>query len=145
MLVSRPVENIAKDTGMYRVYLYGALYTNDLETAAILDIEGDEYTIEPYASPTSYTLKENQAGYEAFTEAEKFVMSHRSAKSYGSREILAPDGTVVGYELRPLYRLPELGINDPVNVSYSLMPDKKIMFNVWLNERVGQRLLLQLR
>ena len=43
--------------GVFTLILYGARDINDIETLAILDREGDQYTLEPYAPAFDYKVK----------------------------------------------------------------------------------------
>ena len=43
--------------GVFTLILYGARDINDIETLAILDLEGDQYTLEPYAPDFDYKVK----------------------------------------------------------------------------------------
>jgi hypothetical protein len=43
--------------GVFTLILYGARDINDIETLVLLDIEGDQYTLEPYAPAFDYKIK----------------------------------------------------------------------------------------
>ena len=82
--------------GTFTLILYGANHSNDLETIAILDNEGDGYEFEPYAPKFSYKTKKSLSAKAALSEAEKFVSWHRSFLSSDLSRILDPKGNTVG-------------------------------------------------
>lgn len=43
--------------GTYTLILFGGTFADDLETFAMLDLEGDQYTFEPYAPEFRYRIK----------------------------------------------------------------------------------------
>jgi hypothetical protein len=71
----------AKDAdirGSFALILYGSRHLNDIETIAILDMEGDRYGFEPYAPEFDYKIKRGIPAKEALEEAERFVSWHSS-------------------------------------------------------------------
>jgi hypothetical protein len=48
-------------TGTYSVIFHGGTYSNDPATVAILDIEGDEYTITPFTSEYNYEINKRDS------------------------------------------------------------------------------------
>ena len=135
-LHSRLAEEQEFVPGNFRTILYGAKFGDDLETVAFLDIEGDEYVLKPFAADFRYTVQENMTGWEAFDTARKFVAFHRSFHSFEQREILAPGGQIIGYEIHPLYHVLEFGTDDPIDVTYSLKEDNTVEIVVRLKEEV---------
>jgi hypothetical protein len=115
--------------GRYSLILYGCTYFDDLRTLAILDREGDPYTIEPYVPDFDYRVVKNLPAQEALKRAEifasgcnsDFMLSRLSA-------ILTKDGAVAGYELMPLYWAYTYGESDVLNTHYFLDKNKIIAF-----------------
>ena len=64
--------------GVFTLILYGARDINDIETLAILDLEGDQYTLEPYAPDFDYKVKKGLSEKTALKEAYEFISYHNS-------------------------------------------------------------------
>jgi hypothetical protein len=120
-------------TGTYTLILYGGNYSDDLETIAILDREGDQYNFEPYAPDFDYRIKKGVPAKEALKEAEKFVSFHNSFWRSQISRIIDNKGNIIGYEVRPLYQPFTFGISDILDVYY------------WLKEGGGVKVLIRLK
>jgi hypothetical protein len=114
-------------TGTYNLILYGGRHINDLETAAFLDREGDQYEFEPYAPEFDYKIKRGVPAEEALKEAKKFVSFHNAFWRSQLSRILDEKGNVIGYELRPLYRSFVYGRDDLLEIYYRIKGDKVII------------------
>lgn len=113
-------------SGTYTLLLYGARFSDDLETVAIFDLEGDKYHFDIYAPDFDYKVKKGLSAKDALAEAQKFVSFHNSFfKSILSR-ILDNDGKTIGYELRPLYYPFVYGISDVLDVHYFIKEGGRI-------------------
>lgn len=90
--------------GRYSLILYGCTHFDDLRTLAILDREGDPYTIEPYAPAFDYRIIKNLPAREALKRAESFAKgcSPDFMRSQLSM-IVTKGGQIAGYEVMPLY------------------------------------------
>ena len=126
-------------TGTYTVIFYGCNYFNDLETIAFLDKEGDRYTFEPYAPDFKYRVKKRVAAKEALAEAENFLSCNGSFKRAQLSSIIAPDGDILGYEVRPLYYSFAYGGEDILYTDYRLKGDK-VIIKMWLNPSIENML-----
>lgn len=135
-----PAEERAIGPGVFKVILYGGKHANDLETVAFLDIDGDAYTLKPYGAQFNFTEYAGQEGLEAYNTAKEFVGSHIAFKSVELREIIGPQGGVIGYEIRPLYRSFEFGTDDVLDVTYELTAANYVQIYVRLQESVQRRM-----
>lgn len=123
LLKTVPAE-IANVTDKFTLILYGAEHSNDVETVAILDKEGDRYTFEPFAPKFKYAVKRGLPAKEALEEAGKFISWHNSFHQSQLRGIIDENGNVLGYELRPLYLPFTFGIDDIMDIDYRMRADK---------------------
>jgi hypothetical protein len=114
-------------TGVFTLILYGGRYLDDIETIAILDKEGDQYTFEPYAPEFDYRIKRGVPAKEAFVEAKIFVSSHSSFRRAQLGKILDNNGNIIGFEVRPLYFPLTYGVSDVLDVDYWLKDSKVIV------------------
>jgi hypothetical protein len=112
-------------TGTYTLLLHGCHYLDQIDNVAILVDENSRYPLEIYDIDTSFTVKKGVPAQRAVAEADAFVRcsSHRVWRTRVSR-IPDDSGGTVGYEVRPLYTIPEFGTPDILTISYSLRNGK---------------------
>lgn len=91
-------------TGTYTVILYGCNFSEDLETIAFLDREGDQYVFEPYAPDFKFRTMKSVGAKEALAKAADFLHCNTAFLQTQLSRILAPHGEIIGYEARPRYR-----------------------------------------
>lgn len=126
-------------TGTFTLIFYGGRYSNDFETVAFLDLEGDDYTFEPYAPEFDYRVKKGVPAKEAFKEAEQFVSQHPDFSRSLLSRILDKKGKTIGYELRPLYYPLRFGVSDILDIDYWIK-DGKIKIIIRLIPSVERQL-----
>jgi hypothetical protein len=112
--------------GTYRVIFFGCNFFNDLETIVLLQNEESRYPFEPYAPDFQYSVTKGIPARDALASAEKFVKCSASFRRAELSSILAPDGTVLGYEVRPLYFPLTYGIEDVLDTNYFIKGDKVV-------------------
>jgi len=111
----------------YRVIFFGCNYLNDLETLAFLDKEDDRYVFDPYAPDFRYRREKGVAADNALEKVDKFLNCNASFSHSRIRMIKAPDGNIIGYELKPLYQPLPYGVDDVLETDYWLKGDKVII------------------
>jgi hypothetical protein len=114
-------------TGTYSVIFYGCNFLNDLETIAFLDKEGDRYNFEPFAPDFKFKVKKMVAAEEALAHANDFVKCNTSFYRSRLSKISAPNGDVVGYEIRPLYEPVRYGVDDVLYTNYKFEGEKVLL------------------
>ncbi|MFZ5908291.1 MAG: hypothetical protein ACOYVJ_12960 [Nitrospirota bacterium] len=125
--------------GTFSLLLYGGRFADDIETVVIFVPEGGDYTFVLYAPDFDYKTEKGRPAREALERAEKFVSFHHAFwRSWLSR-ILDPDGTVIGYELRPLYRPFVYGSSDVLEVHYWPKKDTTIKVTIRLKPSVERK------
>jgi hypothetical protein len=128
-------------TGTYTLILYGGNYSDDLETIAILDREGDQYNFEPYTPDFDYRIKKGVPAEEALKEAEKFVSFHNSFWRSQISRIIDNKGNTIGYEVRPLYQPFTFGVSDVLDVYYWLREGGRVKVLIRLTQSVERERL----
>ena len=123
-------------TGTFTLILYGGRFSDDLETIAILDREGDQYTFEPYAPEFDYRIKRGVQAQKAIEEVEKFVSFHNSFWHSQLSKVIDNKGNTIGYELRPLYLPFSYGISDVMEVYYWLKEGNKVKVTIRLTPSI---------
>jgi hypothetical protein len=127
--------SITAINGVFTLILYGGGHSNDLETVVILAKENDRYTFEPFAPAFRFTVKKGVPAKEAIAAAEMFISRHSSFRQSRISGIIDDKGNILGYEFRPLYFPLTFGLEDVMEVNYS-MEANKIVVSVRLNASV---------
>lgn len=128
-------------SGNFNVILYGARYSGDVENVAILEIVDDGFTFDILAPDFDYKIKRDLTSEEAIKMAQSFIASHGAFKYPQVSQIKLPDGTIVGYEFRPLYSASEFGFFDVLDIDYWL-DGNKIRVKIDLVPEVKKRLFI---
>lgn len=115
-------------SGAHTVIYYGCNFSEDPETVVLLDTEGDQYTIEPYAPDFKYRIRKVVDARDAFPHIEGFLRCNTAYLGSQVRRIVAPGGQTVGYEVRPTYDPFVYGVRDVISVDYQLSGDKVIAY-----------------
>lgn len=125
----------------YDLILYGGRHLNDIETIAILDKAGDAYTIEPLAPGFDYYIHRNYPGLNAINSARRWVSFNPAFAGIKTQRIKDRDGSIIGYEVRPLYQPFVFGTMDVLSTSYSLREDGVVKAWIRLLPSVERELL----
>ncbi len=122
--------------GKFTLLLFGCSSPDDLANVAVLDKEGDPYSIEIHAPDFSYTVRTGLNGEEALQEAGRFIRCNIQSERTQLRRILSPAGAGVGFELRPLYSVAAFGKDDILDIRY-VIKDRKIMVYIELDSAIA--------
>ncbi len=115
-------------TGVYTLILYGGNSANDIKTIAILAKEGTPYTFDVFAPAFDYRVIKNVSAREAVEKAKKFVSFHPDFWKIQINEIVAPGGSAIGYEVKPLYYPGAFGTPDIISTYYKMTGGKVIVY-----------------
>ncbi|MCE5195086.1 MAG: hypothetical protein LLF28_06495 [Nitrospiraceae bacterium] len=124
--------------GTFTLIMFGGRHFNDIETVAILDLEGDEYTIEPYSAEYNYKVEKGLSARDAIAKAEQSINWHRAYWRTNISKILDKKGNVIGYEFRPYYKPYEFGFADVLDIDYFLKGNK-VSANIRLIPMIEQK------
>ena len=105
--------------GSYTLFLYGCSYHDDVENVAILDREGDPYTLELFTPDFRYKVKTGLSAEQALAEAEQFVTCGPYYQMTQFSAISDRAGKVIGYEVRPLYSPIRFGTYNVLDIQYA--------------------------
>jgi hypothetical protein len=139
---TKSIKNAEQITGIFTLILYGASYLDDIETIAILDLEGDGYEFLPFTPEYNFKTIKGVKDREAFEKALHHVSFHHNYRHTRIKKIIDRGGTTIGYELRPLYQEFTYGFSDLLRVYYTLLQNGRIKVNVELNPLMEKPRLL---
>jgi hypothetical protein len=122
--------------GMYTVIKYGGNHYEDFATFALLIPENGAYKFDIYKPDFEYSIVTGVNANAARQMAREFVRGHPEFSRAGSRTILAPDGSVAGYEIKALYKRALFGMEDVFDVNYLLRNDNVIEVRIKLDDVV---------
>jgi hypothetical protein len=112
-------------TGTYDLYLYGCLYSSDIENAAILVAADAPYPLEIYSFDTTFKVRKGLSAEKAVAEANAFIRcTTKKVLRSEMRRIEDGQGRTYGYDLRAIYMPWEIRISDPLRLNYVLNDGK---------------------
>lgn len=126
--------------GTFTLILYGGRHFRDVESLAILDLEGDQYTFEPYAPDFDFRKIKGLSAKDALDNAQVFLSSHYAFRRSVLSRILDGSGKTVGYEVRPFYDPLTFGVTDVLDVEYVPRSDGKVRVYIRLKQAVERQL-----
>jgi hypothetical protein len=126
-------------TGTFSLILYGGRFADDVETIALLDLEGDGYSLEPFAPDFDFRIKKGVSAKEALEQAQKFVSFHHAFWRLELSRITDNNGKAIGYEIRPLYLPFYFGVSDIFEVYYWLKENGRVKVTIKLIPFVERR------
>ncbi len=137
-LITEEVQ-VSEVTGNFTVILYGGRYYKDIETVAFLIPEKSLYPFEPYAPEFDYRIVKGAGAKAAFEIAEQFVGAHYAFLRSQVSKIVDENGKLIGYEVRPLYTPLAFGVEDVLDISYSIK-DGRVRAYVSLKPEIEKQL-----
>ena len=115
------------NSGVFDLILYGGNYSNDLETAAFLDRQGDVYDFDMYAPEFNYRTIKGLTFEEGLDKAREFVSQNTSFHQFRLYSIVNDKSLVIGYEVRPLYLPYSYGTDDVLDIWYTEKGNKVVV------------------
>lgn len=89
--------------GTYQLMLYGCAAPSSTENVAILVKEDSTYDVDIFAPAGSYMVTRSVEGADGLAKAAEFLKCNSDAKQTLLRKIMGPKGTLLGFELVPVY------------------------------------------
>jgi hypothetical protein len=116
-------------TGTYTIIKYGASNPEDFATFAIIYPETGSYGFDIFKPDFEYRVEKGLTAKQAMESAQTFVRWHPEFSRAQVSRIIGPDGGVIGYEVKALYKTPLFGKEDVAYLTYVL---KDNMVTVYL-------------
>lgn len=129
-LAVSPVDDIRGAAGYFTLIYYVGLKHGDIRNAVILDIEGDDYEFIPTVKDFQYEILQNITVGEALYETKVFFSENEDIIGVVYNEIFAPDGSVIGLELRPLYYPDIRGDEDILDIGFTMSKKKSVKVSI---------------
>jgi len=137
-LHSRLSQSGGLQDGPYTLFLYGCSNNQSIENTVLFAPEGGKHPISVYGPKFEYKVKQGLPAKEALREAEQFLQCSVFYRKTELRNIVDTAGSVIGYELRPLYSYIDFGTEDVLLVDYRQMEDGRVVVYIKLDPRVDR-------
>lgn len=131
-----PLRDAKEMRGSYTTIFYGGTSSVDRETVVVMDVEGDDYEFVPRAPEFEYRVEKGLSAGDALQRAERFLRWYPDFMRVRMSRVLAVDGTVIGYEVRPLFLPFVYGRADILDILYLLKEDRTVSVYVRLRPEV---------
>ncbi len=125
--VSTALANPSELQGTYSVITYGCTAADDPATVAILQKEDTPYTFNFVAPVSQYNIISGLRADDALRQAEDFVQCGPSARQTELTKIYGPEGTVIGYEVKPVFTPLRYG-SEGVDTHYKVEGNKVLAY-----------------
>lgn len=139
-LHSRPNRSGDLREGPYTLFLYGCSNNQSIENTVVLAPEGGKHPLSVYGPVFGYKVKQGLPAREALREAEQFLQCSVFYRKAQLRSITDASGSVIGYELRPLYSRIDFGTEDVLLVDYRQMEDGRVVVYIRLDPRIERQI-----
>jgi hypothetical protein len=126
-------------SGTYTVIRVGGNYFEDYSTFALVVPEDGRYRFEIFKPDFEYRSSKKLTAKQALAMASAFVSSQPSFTYSQTSSIIGPDGSVIGYEVRPLYNQMLFGQSDVLIIAYFPKENNVIEVRVDVDEAVKRR------
>jgi len=137
-LITRPAKAIDQ-SGAYTVIRVGGSHSEDYSAFALLIPETGKFRFDVYKPDFEYRTAKGLTAKQALDMAETFVAAQPYFNYSQTSEIMGPEGNVIGYEVRPLYREIMFGQSDILLIAYLLRANNTVEVRVDIHEAVTNR------
>lgn len=129
----------AEINGMFSLILFDSAWGGGIQRIAILDAEQDDVIIEPYVPVDEYRIIRHLPAADAYRQALAFLSLAPDFWSSQLTRISDARGTLLGYEVRPLFFRLTYGKPDVLDVNYRLKGNT-IYMHIRLIDEVDRRI-----
>ncbi|HWR72917.1 MAG TPA: hypothetical protein VN604_07085 [Nitrospirota bacterium] len=139
-LYTRPSQSGGLQDGTYTLFLYGCSNNQSIENTVILAPEGGKHLLSVHGPEFEYKIRKGLPAGEALREAEQFLRCSVYYRKTQLRNITDTAGSIIGYELRPLYSYIDFGTEDVLLVDYRQMQDARVVVYIRLDPRIQRQI-----
>ncbi len=111
------------EPGTYSVVAYGCTGANDPRAVAFLQRDDSPYHVSIIEPRAHYQMLPGLTADEAYRTAQNFVTCNPNVQQSEVSSITAPDGTLVGYALKPVFLPLRAGSSNGIDTAYRVSGD----------------------
>jgi hypothetical protein len=126
-------------SGTYTVIRYGQNYADDVAALVVIVPEKGKYAFEVNKPAFEYRVQKGLTAKQAMEMAQDFVSRHREFQRSQTSSVLGPEGNVIAFEVKALYKTTFLGMDDVIYTDYVLRGDDRVQLNIRLDDAVRRQ------
>ena len=126
-------------SGTYTILRYGMSNPEDYATFAIIFPENGKYSFDIYRPDFEYRAEKGLTAKQAMEAAQVFVSWNPEFSRAQASKIIGPDGNVIGYEVKALYKRTLFGMEDVAYLTYVLKDNNLVTVYLRIDEVVRSR------
>jgi hypothetical protein len=130
---------LTETAGTYTIIRYGASNPEDFATFAIIFPEQGRYSFDIFKPDFEYRVEKGLTAKQAMEAAQTFVNWHPEFSRAQTSRILGPDGNVIGYEVKALYKTTLFGKEDVAYLTYVLKDNNMVTVYLRVDDVVRAR------
>ena len=115
-------------SGIFTVIYYGFNYSNDPRNVVFLDLQGDDYSFEPFTRDYQFKIIEDVHAETELSNARSFIRRNHYYSGSQLRKIMSDGGQVIGYEVRSLFPAHVFETHDILDIQYRIRENIVILF-----------------
>ncbi len=123
-------------SGTYTAIRYGSSSYDDYDAFALIVPDSGSYTFEIYKPDFEVRSSSRLSAKQALDLAGTFLGRHPEFARTRISGIVNAGGEVIGYEVRPLFKLTRFGQEDLITINYLLKENNMVEVRVNLDEKV---------
>ena len=130
---------LTETSGTYTIVRYGMSNPEEYTNFAIIFPEQGKYSFDIYKPDFEYRVEKGLTAKQAMESALEFVSRSPEFSRAQASKIIGPDGNVIGYEVKALYKKILFGMEDVAYLTYVLKENNVVIVYVRVDDVVRFR------
>jgi hypothetical protein len=126
-------------SGTYTLVRYGMSNPEDYANFVIISPEQGKYSFDIYKPDFEYRVEKGLTAKQAMESALEFVSRSPEFSRAQANKIIGPDGNVIGYEVKALYKRTLFGMEDVTYLTYVLRDNNVVTVYIRIDDAVLSR------
>jgi hypothetical protein len=126
-------------SGTYTALRYGMSNPEDYANFVIIFPEQGKYSFDIYKPDFEYRAEKGLTAKQAMESAREFVSRSPEFSRAQASKIMGPDGNVIGYEVKALYKSTLFGMEDVTYLTYVLRDNNVVTVYIRIDDVVLSR------
>jgi hypothetical protein len=126
-------------SGTYTIVRYGMSNPEDYANFAIIFPEQGKYSFDIYKPDFEYRIEKGLTAKQAMESAQESVRRSPEFSRAQASKIIGPDGNVIGYEVKALYKRTLFGMEDVTYLTYVLQVNNMVTVYIRIDDAVLSR------